>query len=352
MSINPSSNRQQTLWAQIQTGGARTIQNASGVWTNTGAVKLRYDSFSITPQNALNQPTYKTGNRSPLIGVRGRQGVSWTITKEVIPSGAAGTPPDDDPLLQSIMGATKAVVASTSVTYSLGETLYYLLLSRYNKTPGLTSPTNVYVLGGVPQNVKFTGGGNFLMCSIDGVGVGAGDSENFSSYTGGADAVLAGTLTTYPAEPGSFSPDGNVIPGFGSGAGFKFGGSALAEIRGTVEISMSLGIDVIADGINDAYPIGFVPGLRQISISKIQCVDSDGSVLNSLKIAAQTKAPTAVSLQFGNVAGSIVTLNLANIQLGAPSWSDNGAALDISFDKSTAAQTSVTAEDDMTIVFT
>jgi hypothetical protein len=349
--VNPSSNRPITLWAQLQTGGPRVVNNTSGTWNSTGAKKLRYDSFSVTPQNAINTPTYKTGKRSPLAGVRGRQGVTSTLSKPFIPSGAAGTVPDDDPLLQAIFGAAGVTVASTSVTYSLGETLYYLFLPRFNNTPGLSSPTNLYVLGGVPTSVRFTGGANFLNYEIQMAGVGAGDSQNFASYTGG-DAVLAGALTSFPTEPGSATQNGNIIPGFGSGAGFKFGGSSVAEVRNQIEISVDLGIDVIADAINDPYPIAFIAGLRQISISRIQCLDSDGSVLNSLKQASFTKAPTPVSLQFGNVAGSIVTFNLSNVQPGAMSWSENGAALDVVFDKADAHETSATSTDDMTLVIT
>lgn len=347
----PSSNRQQTLWAQLQSGGPRTIPNSTGTWTSTGAVKLRYDSFNLTPANAINTPTYKTGKRSPLVGVRGRQGVSWTLSKDLIPSGAAGTAPDDDPLLQAIMGLANVTVASTSVTYSLGETMYYLFLSRYNKTPGMSSPTNAYVLGGVPTSVKFTGGGNFLKYEIQGAGVGSGDSQNFASYTGG-DALLKGALTTYPAEPGSATQNGNIVPGFGSGAGFSYNGSALAEVRGSIEISIDLGIDVVADAVNDAYAIAFVPGLRQISLSKIQCLDTDGTVLNALKQASFSKAAVPVTLAFGNVAGSIITFTLNNVQAGAMTWAENGATLDVSFDNSMAHATSASVTDDMTIALT
>lgn len=347
----PSSNRQETLWAQIQTGGPRTILNAGGTWTSTGAVKLRFDTFSPTQQNALNTPTYKTGKRSPLIGVRGRQGASWSISKDLIPSGAAGTVPDDDPILQAIFGAPQTTVASTSVTYNLGETLYYLFLSRYNKTPGMTTPTNAYVLGGVPQTVKFAGGGNFLKYSIDGASVGSGDSQNFASYTGG-DALLKGGLTTYPAEPGSATQNGNVIPGFGSGAGFSYNGSALADVRGTIEVSMDLGVEAIADGLNDAYTIYFIPGLRQISLSKITCIDTDNAVQNALKQASFSKVAAPIVLQFGNVAGSIWTINLNNVQAGAMAWAENGAALEVSFDGSMAHATSASVTDDMTLVQT
>jgi hypothetical protein len=184
------------------------------------------------------------------------------------------------------------------------------------------------------------------------VGVGTGDSDNFPSYAGSADSVLGGGLTTYPAEPTGLTQLGNVIPGFGAGAGFKIGGSALAEVRSTIEILIDEGIDVVADALNDPYPIYFIPGLRQISLSKIQCIDSDGTVLKTLKQAAFSKAAETISLQFGNVAGSIVTLNLSNVQIGAGSWSENGAALDISFDNSMAHATSVSVTDDMTLVLT
>jgi hypothetical protein len=345
-----SSSRLQTLWAQIQTGGARAIPNSSGTWTSTGVRKQRFNSFGSSSANALNTPTYKTGTRSPLLGVRGRQGVSWNLGIPLIPSGAAGTAPDADPILQSIMGAAGVVVASTTVTYSLGDALYHLFLSRYNKTTGATSPTNNYVLGGIVQSFRIIGGGNFLDMEISGAGIGAGDSVNFAGYTG-ADAILKGGLTTYPAEPGSATQNGNVIPGFAAGAGFTFGGSTIAEVRGTVEISGEMGVDVIADTISDAYPYGFVGGLRQISISRLQCVDSDSSLLNALKQAAYTKAASAATLTFGNVAGSIVTINLANLQIGANSWSENGAALDITFDKSDAHETSSSVSDDLVIQF-
>ncbi len=346
-----SSNRDFTLWAQLQSGGTRIINNSSGTWTSTGAAKLRFNTFNLSQQNAVNTPTYKTGKRSPLLGLRGRQAGTFTLSKPFIPSGAAGTAPDDDPILQSFMGQAGTVVASTSVTYSLSDALLYLAFFLYNQTPGASSPTNSYVLGAVPQTVRFIGGGNFLDYEVQGVAVGVGDSVNFAAYTGG-DAVLKGALTTYPAEPGSATQNGNVIAGFGSGAGFSIGGSALAEVRGTVDLTLSLGVEAIADALNDAYTIGFVGGLRQISLSNITCIDSDGSVLNALKAAAFTKAAQTIVLQFGNVAGSIVTLNLANVQIGQASWQEAGAALNIQFGESMAHASSSSTTNDLSIVCT
>jgi hypothetical protein len=345
----PSSSRDRTLYAQISTG-PRTIQNSSGVWTTTGTQRVRFNTFGPSAANAVNSPTYKTGLRSRLIGLRGRQGGSWTLQKPFFPSGAAGTRPDDDPILQACFGATGTVVASTSVTYNLTDTLNYLLFADYNKTPGASSPTNRYVLGAVPQSLKLTGGGNFLDMEISGGAVGVGDSVNFSGYTGG-DLPLTGTLTTFPAEP-TVTVNGNVLPGFGSGAGFSIGGSALAEVRGTAEINMSLGVEAITDALNDPYTIGFVGGERAINISNITCIDSDSSLLNSLKVAAFTKAPQTLTFVFGNVAGSIVTVNVKNVQIGAGSWQESGAGLNIQFGSSGANATSTTVTDELSIVLT
>ncbi len=201
--------------------------------------------------------------------------------------------------------------------------------------------------------MRFKVGGNFLTYEIQMIGVGAADSVNYAagSYAGG-DAILKGTTTTYPAEPGSATQNGNVITGFGNGAGFSFNGSALAEARNAIEISMNLGVEPVADAINDPYPIYFLPGLRQISIPTIQCIDTDGSVLNALKTAAFTKSTNTATIVLGNVAGSIVTFTLSNLQAGAMSWTDNGAALDVSFGQSDAHATSTAVTDDMTIAFT
>jgi hypothetical protein len=347
--VNPSSSRDRKLFAQIITG-ARAIPNASGVWTNTGVQQVRFNTFGPTAENAVNSPTYKTGNRSRLIGLRGRQGGSWTLQKPFFPSGSAGTRPDDDPILQAIFGATGTVVASTSVTYNLTDTLNYLAFFDYNTTPGLSSPTNRYLLGAIPQSVKFTGGGNFLDMEISGTAVGIGDSVNFASYTGG-DAVLTGGLTTYPALP-TATVNGNVLPGFGSGAGFAIGGSTLYEVRGTAEISMSMGVEGISDALTDAYTIGYVGGERSIGVSNITCIDSDSTLLNSLKAAAFSKAPQTLTFVFGNVAGSIVTITLNNVQIGQNSWEESGAGLNIKFGNSPAAATSVSVTDEMKVALT
>jgi hypothetical protein len=346
----PSSANDRSLFAQIQTGGPRVINNTTGVWTNTGTQKVRFNSFTLSANNAINSPTYKTGQRSRLLGVRGRQSGTFTLNKPFFPSGTAGTKPDDDPILQATFGATGTVVAATSVTYNLTDALNFLFMPTYNTTPGATSPTNSYLVGAIPQSVKFTGGGNFLDYEIQGTSVAVGDSVNFASYTG-ADLVAAGGLTTFPAAP-TVSTNGNVLTGFGGGAGFSFGGSSVAEVRGTCELSMNLNVEPIADALDDAYIVGFVGGQREISVSNITCIDSDSTVLNTLKAASFSKAATPVVFVFGNVAGSIITITLPDVQLGGVTWQESGAGLNIQFGQSSAAASTSALTDEMKIVLT
>lgn len=349
MSTIFSSALDRTLYA-LAINDPRAIPNASGVWTTTGTQRVRFNSLTFGRSDELNSPVYHTGLRSRMMGKRGRQGGTFTLNKPVIPSGAAGTAPDDDQIFQSIFGATATIVAATSATYNLTDALKYLFLPMYNKTPGASSPTNSYLLGAIPQSVKFTGGQNFLDAELSGICTGVGTTDNFASYTG-ADAVLKGGLTTYPAEP-TVAVNGDVVQGFGFGASFSVGGSALAEVRGTCEIQMNMGVDPYADSIGDAYIVGYTGGLRQIGLSQITCIDSDGSVLKALKQAAWSKAGQTVTIVFGNVAGSIITFTLRNVQIGNDSWEESGSQLNIRFGDSPAHASSTTVTDEMTLAFT
>jgi hypothetical protein len=350
--FTPSSSRDRALYAQIQTGGPLVVPNAAGVWTNTSAQKVRFNTFTLAAANAINSPTYKTGLRSRLLGVRGRQSGSFTLQKPFFPSGTLGTKPDDDPILQSIFGATGAVSAGVSVTYSLSDALNFLFMPTYNTTPGAASPTNSYCLGAIPQSVNFTGGGNFLDYEIQGMSIGVGDSVNFAGPYAGGDLELAGGLTTYPAAPTGVTTNGNVIQGFGSGAGFSIGGSTLYEVRGTCEIAMNLGVEAIGDGLSNAYIIGFVGGEREINISQITCIDSDSTLLNSLKAAAFAKTTQSLSFVFGSVPGSIVTINLPYVQVGGWTWQESGAGLNIQFGNSAAAASTTLVTNEINIVLT
>jgi hypothetical protein len=347
---NIGSSRRQTLWAQVQTAFS-TFPNAAGTWTNTGAIKQRYDEFNPQAANPVNSPTYYTGKSSPLIGTRGRQGGNWTLGMPLIPSGTAGTAPDADPILQAVFGGTPTIVASTSVTYNLVDTVAPLGLLWYNGNTNESNPTHYYILGACPTQATFILNQNFLSFRAQGFGYGRGDSTSFSSYTSG-DAGLKGGLTVYPAEPGSVTQNGNVIPGYGNGATATFDGNATLELRGQVELTVNTGLEGLGDTFANAYQVAAGRGLRTVSMQRIQCVDSDGTTIANLKAKAFNKTPISIALQVNGAAGSIATFTLNNVQLGGSEISVNGAFLDIIWNDNQAHASSTSVTDDAVLSFT
>lgn len=345
------SSRLQTLWAQsLATFGL--IPNASGVWTNTGAIKQRYDEFTMQGVNPVNSPTYYTGHSSPLIGTRGRQNAAWSVSMPLIPSGAAGTPPDSDPFLRAVMGVAPTIVASTSATYPLSDAQVPMLLAWYNKNADESSPTNYFINSACPTSATFILNQNFVSMKMNGFGYGRADSDNFAvGYTAG-DAGLPGGLTTYPAEPGSVTQNGNVIPGYGNGATATFDANATLELRAAVEITMNTGLEGLADTFANAYQVASGRALRTVSLSKIQCVDSDGATILNLKQKAFTKSPITIVLAVSGGAGSIFTFTLNNVQLGNAELIVNGAFLDIVWSDNEAHASSTSVTDDFSIVCT
>jgi hypothetical protein len=78
------------------------------------------------------------------------------------------------------------------------------------------------------------------------------NSTQFASYTGN-DAIAALGLTTFPAEPGSPTTNGNPINGFGGIA--TFDGNVQADLRGTNSITINSGLDFAEDAFQDANPL-------------------------------------------------------------------------------------------------
>jgi hypothetical protein len=347
---NIGSSRLQTLWAQPLTAFS-TFPNTTGTWTNTGAIKQRYDQFDPQGINPVNSPTYFTGTSSPLIGTRGRQNANWTLAMPLIPSGTAGTAPDSDPILQAIFGGAPTIVASTSVTYNLLDTVSPLGLFWYNKNANETTPTNYYILGACPTTVTFILNQNFLSFRAQGFGYGRGDSTSFASYTSG-DAGLKGGLTAYPVEPGSVTQNGNIISGYGNGAVATFDSNSTLELRGQVEIEIATGLEGLGDTFANSYQVAAGRGLRTVRMQRIQCVDSDGTTISNLKAKAFSKSAINIALQVNGAAGNIATFNLKNVQLGGSEISVNGSFLDIIWNDNQAHASSAGVTDDATLVLT
>lgn len=342
------------VYVQAQAANSpRTIPNSSGTWTATGSILARHETLQFTQNRPVVNRPDKTGTKSYLVGITGRSSGSFTATFPLIPNGAAGTAPDLDPILQCVFGQAATVVAATSVTYNFLDSGFIpISFFRYNKSGG-SSPTNFYAGGCVVQRLTLHLGGDYLMMTAEGKCVFIGDSQQFSSYTGN-DAIAKFGLTTFPAQPVGGAPNttsGTPINGFGGTA--TFGGNSMAELRGATTITFNTGLDLVEDAFQDGYPFAIVSGRRSVSIGSLRFIDSDTSALNNVKQKAFTKQAINVSIAINNTAGSIITVNLNNLQLQGYQLVENGPAFDIVHNgDSPAHASSVSAVDDATLVFT
>jgi hypothetical protein len=338
-----SASRLDKVFVQAQAASTlRTIPNAAGVWTNTGAKLTRHSAFSATQNRPVAEPTYKTGTRSNLVGIVGRTSASWSWSGPLIPNGVAATPPDLDAILQSAFGA-----APSGATYTFNDTgVIPISFFRYNKSGG-SSPTHFYVGGAIVQRLTINFGGEHLMMTAEGRAMVVGSSAVFSQYTGN-DLPAAMALTTYPAEPAT-AVNGGLINGFGGSA--TFDGNVQADLRGTWSLTINTGLDLLDDGYPDGYPFAVVGGKRTVSLSNLHFADNDQSALNNLKTKAFTKSAIDISIVTNVTAGSILTSTIKQVQLSADQLVENGNAFDIQFGDSNAHASAIGSINDLQLAF-
>ena len=190
-----------------------TVPNTGGTWTTTGAKVLRSagtNGCKLKAVAPLTPVPWKTGTRSTQPGILGRKSSTFALSNmPVVLSGAAGTAPDMDVLLQGVFGQAPVIVLSTSVTYNFLDTGFVpFCLARFQH--GLTALTNQFAHGCTPEECTFTLNGSIFEMSVSGAAYWVLDSENFASE----DTAGKGGLTSFPAELSSPTITGTIQPGF------------------------------------------------------------------------------------------------------------------------------------------
>jgi len=341
------------IFVQLQTAfGA--FNNSSGTWTNTGSIWLRSSRVTLTQTSPILDTPYHTGSGSQIVGTIGRRsGCSFEVEFPLIPSGAAGTAPDADPVFQAAFQAAPTIVPSTSVTYTLGTAVKPLSIFWYDLSGG-SSPIHRYALTCIVKNLSITFNGEFTMVRISGPCGWVGLSSQFSLYTG-RDAPAAGGLTVYPAMPTSGAPvtvSGIEIPGQYST--FTMDGNLMNEMRGNPVFNMDSGMELITDTLSSSYPFAAVGGMRRVGLDNLKFVDNDGANIKNLISKSFSKAtlPVVIGNNTG-VAGSTTTINLPIVQLGAASMSEGQSnAMDVDIGPSRASASAIGLQDEATMVFT
>jgi hypothetical protein len=352
MPTNYGASRYQLWVAQLQTT-LLAFNNTTGTWSNTGAQLIRVDQNSVT--TTRNAPYSRfpvlTGTRSEVAGIRGRKLAAWSMRGvPFIPSGAAGTAPDLDIILQSIFGQVSTKVASTSVTYGFSDT-GYLPFSLFGFVPTAVSTlTQRAIWGCFVTRITWNFNGLFLTCDLEGF---AGyEVDNVGMAASVFDLQALAGLTTFPTVPSGLTTNGQPIAGFGNGYTATIDSQNISLKVRVASITLETGFTPVADVYGSPYLAAVVGASRRASI-QFSALDDDSTALNDIKAKADTdNTSVSATIVAGTVPGSIVTIGLSTVQLNAFSLRDDGPMQDFEVPVSYAHTPTVGTTTDMSLVLT
>lgn len=333
------------LYAQLNpTFG--TVVNTSGTWADTTSKLVPHNSINIKRIIDLIEAEYKTGTGSMLTGTPGRVSASFSGEVPLMPSGAAGTAPNCNPILANIFNGTATLVSSTSATYNFVDGVSNpLTLAHFNEAS--SSHQQQFLHSGIIETFTINlGGGGYVTLSFDGKGLACLEKDYFSSE----ETTAKGGLTTFPAEPSSPALAGNQLGAFT--ASVTFGGTATAEFV-SAQLKGNTGRSIRFDGVG-RYATGVVQGRRGVALGSLKFADSDGAGLAAVKNAAATKTAMDVIIVQGSTAGYIMTHTLKSVQFGGDGFSisENGAGVDVDFGDGKAHASSLSGVNDYVLALT
>lgn len=332
------------LYAQLQSTLGTVVATAN-VWNSATAKLIPHNKATLKRMVDLIAADYKTGTGSTLAGVQGRKSGSFAIEIPLMPSGAAGTVPNADPVLVNVFNLAAVISAGVSATYSFADgSGNPLTLVLFNKAGGST--TQQFGYGGVAQNFTINlGGSGAVILTVDGKMFYVLESDNWANE----DTTGKGGLTSSPTtEPSSPAVVGNQIGAFT--ATVTFGGTATAEFV-SAQISGVTGRDLRMDGVGN-YGTAIVQGRRAVSLRSLKFADSDGAGLIAVKNAAASKTPMDVIVTQGVTAGYIMTHTLKQVQFSEATFSETGSGVDVDFGDAPAHASAIANLNEYTLAFT
>jgi len=341
-----SSATQRALYLQAQSAMA-TVINTGGTWTSTTAKFVPFTKADLVCDYDLIPGNYKIGNASSLAGIPGRASkCTAAIACPFMPSGAAGTAPQIDPLLQNIFGVAPTVVASTSVTYNQadgpGVPLTAALFNRAS-----SNATQQFAFGIAMDNATLNlGGDGFFGVDASGMAYYVLDSDNWANEP----TAGKGGLTTSPTTEPSPSLTGAIIPPYASSASVSIGGNSLVEFV-SAQLSIATGRKIRMDG--GQFGTGIVQGPRVVALKSIKLADSDSASAIAVKALSKSKAASDVVFVIGGGAGYIVTVTVKSAQLSGATYSESSdGGLDVTFANAPAHASSLTGKNELVLALT
>lgn len=274
--------------------------------TVTGSNACRFVKNTIDNDVAEIKRPDKTGNRTEAPASAGRKKGTWSTEMSLAPNGAAGVVPDFDPWMQATFGQAAVIVASTSATYSLSDSIKSFSLYDYRQPSTIDQRVSI---GSTVTNATFQiGQDGAATITFEGENVWGLQSNQFSV----ADPTQKGGLSSFAVEPASPVTNGGIIAGFTGIA--TLNGTAIATLING-KVSIGTGNDIVRDTFNTYYGSATEGDMRRVTTS-FSIYEDDSASYAGLVAASQSKAGIAIIYQIGTVAGSICTITLSGVQLG------------------------------------
>lgn len=285
----------------------------------------------------------KTGSLGEILGIPGRKSANWSAAMSMAGNGAAGVKPDCDVLLQLIFGKAVVIASGVSATYGLADNSYSASIWHYN------DPSTVaqYVgISSVCNQLKITGGGDVPMLEFNGQSLWSYDTDQAADS--GMDSVGKGGLSSIPAQP---TPTVNGKPPAGFTGAITLDGNSYSTLR-NFTITLSVARNLPLDVFNSYYGAAPVPGLRQVMVD-FNIYDDDSANLQSLKQKAMVdKTQVNLIFQIGTIAGNRWAFTLKNCLLPAYTLDQGSDRRAIQFRDVHAYDTTIGANDALTLVIT
>lgn len=298
----------------------------------------RVIQVALNPDQALIDRPDKSGNRGQLQGRPGRRVADWSINASIATPAAAGGVPDIDPVLQAFFGQPPTIVASTSATYSfLDGTTKSFAIASYRSPSTLQQRIGFGCIG---RSARFEYGGDVALQTFSGPMVWAYDSDEAATLADGNIGKGGLTGTTFPAEPGTITQNGDFITGFEGLV--TVGGSTVVEFQNGA-ITMDTGAE-LTPAFGDGYSIVPVLGKRVVGI-EINTFDGDSAALATIRNLGKSKTAVDIIMRVGVAAGGRAEWTLKRVQFQQPRIVENGERYDMQIANSPAHVASATPDE-------
>ncbi len=328
-----STSKSEIVFVTRETTYATAVAPANGDYLLT-------KSLTMVNSNPLLNPPEKVISSGQTIGVSGRKSATWNLSCLIRPSGTAGTPPDLQLLIESVLGAAATVSAGVSVTFPTGPSNLSMNLWRYRDPSGMTQQV---AIGAIGNSMSLNCQDDFIEAQFGGLARWILDTDNLASTA----TAGKGGLSSIPARPSAPVSSGEPLTSFVGSHVMDTVTYDVRSLRINVDAKRSIDNSVLFKGAFGGDPAA---DLKQLTF---ECVipDSDAAELKALKAKCAAGTTWPMALTCGGTAGSIMTANLARIRTDAINFDDTAVTWGCKISGQTYLS-AASASDEFTIVFT